>query len=131
MESIDGVPLKGPLSLQETLRFASEICDALDYAHQHGIIHDDLKPSNVLEKCLERDPAQRWQSASELKQALAGVSQGRDYRREYIIAAGSVVMLIAGLALLVMQFPSSQKLSDKDVLVLADFNNATGDAIFD
>jgi eukaryotic-like serine/threonine-protein kinase len=41
------------------------------------------------------------------------------------------VMLIGGLILLVMQFPSYQKLSDKDVLVLGDFGNATGDAIFD
>ena len=40
-------------------------------------------------------------------------------------------MLIGGLALLAMQFPWNQRLSDKDVLVLADFNNATGDAIFD
>ena len=40
-------------------------------------------------------------------------------------------MLIVGLALLVMQFPSHQKLSDQDILVLADFTNATGDAIFD
>ena len=40
-------------------------------------------------------------------------------------------MLIVGLALLVMQFPSNQRLSDKDVLVLADFSNATGDTIFD
>ena len=41
-------PAKGPLSLQETLRFANEICDALDYAHQRGIMHGDLKPSNIL-----------------------------------------------------------------------------------
>ena len=48
MELIEGVPLRGPLSQQETLRFANEICDALDYAHQRGIIHGDLKPSNIL-----------------------------------------------------------------------------------
>src|SRR5512141_1535726 len=48
MELIEGVPLRGPLSQQETLRFATEICDALDYAHQRGIIHGDLKPSNIL-----------------------------------------------------------------------------------
>src|ERR1700722_13930780 len=29
MEFVEGVPLKGPLSLQETLRFSTEICDAL------------------------------------------------------------------------------------------------------
>src|SRR5665213_2425303 len=48
MELIEGVPLRGPLSQQETLRFATEICDALDHAHQRGIIHRDLKPSNIL-----------------------------------------------------------------------------------
>jgi serine/threonine protein kinase len=85
----------------------------------------------VLQKCLERDPAARYQSAGELKQALAAVSHPRGFRREYIVAAASIVMLVAGLALLVMQFPSNQRLSDKDVLVLADFSNATGDKIFD
>jgi tetratricopeptide (TPR) repeat protein len=40
-------------------------------------------------------------------------------------------MLILGLVLLVMQFPSHEKLSDKDVLVLGNFSNASGDAIFD
>jgi tetratricopeptide (TPR) repeat protein len=185
MELVEGVPLKGPLSLQETLRFSTEICDALEYAHQRGVTHGDLNPSNVLvtrqgiklldfgfargdtqndirafggllyemlmgrplpenrrpvepaaletvlRKCLEPDPAQRWQSASELKQALAGVPRGGGFRREYWIAAASVPMLILGLVLLVMQFPSHEKLSDKDVLVVGDFSNATGDAIFD
>ncbi len=55
----------------------------------------------------------------------------KGFRREYIVGAASIVMLIGGLALLVMQFPSNQRLSDKDVLVLADFSNATGDTIFD
>ncbi len=191
LEPVEGVSLKGPLSLQETLRFANEICDALIYAHQRSIIHGDLQPSNVLvardgikvldfglakaaregqadprtdiqafgallfemlmgrpipedrrplqpaalekviEKCLERDPAERWQSASELKQALAGVPQGGAFRREYLIAAIAVVMLILGLVLLVMQFPSYQKLSANDILVVGDFTNASGDAIFD
>jgi serine/threonine protein kinase len=39
---------RGPLPLTETVHIASDLLDALDYAHQQGIIHRDVKPSNVL-----------------------------------------------------------------------------------
>ena len=48
MEYVDGVPLEGPLSTEDALRFAAEICDALDAAHRKGIVHRDLKPANIL-----------------------------------------------------------------------------------
>src|SRR5215218_1470890 len=40
--------LSGPLSLDETLRLAIPLADALAYAHSQGLIHRDLKPANVL-----------------------------------------------------------------------------------
>jgi serine/threonine-protein kinase len=48
MELIEGSPLKGPLPLADTLKYASQICDALDAAHSKGITHRDLKPANIL-----------------------------------------------------------------------------------
>jgi serine/threonine-protein kinase len=39
---------KGPLPLDQAVRIATEIADALDKAHRHGIVHRDLKPANVM-----------------------------------------------------------------------------------
>ncbi len=48
MEFIEGAPLRGPLPVDQALRYAVQICDALDAAHAKGIIHRDLKPANIL-----------------------------------------------------------------------------------
>jgi serine/threonine protein kinase/tetratricopeptide (TPR) repeat protein len=48
MEHIDGAPLHGPLPLDRALRYAVQICDALDAAHKKSITHRDLKPGNIL-----------------------------------------------------------------------------------
>jgi serine/threonine protein kinase len=39
---------KGPIPLEQALRYAVQIADALDKAHGRGVVHRDLKPGNVM-----------------------------------------------------------------------------------
>jgi eukaryotic-like serine/threonine-protein kinase len=53
MEYLEGETLasrlsRGPLPPDEVIRYGTEIADALDRAHRHGVIHRDLKPANVM-----------------------------------------------------------------------------------
>jgi serine/threonine protein kinase len=76
MELVDGPTLAeriaaGPIPLDEALPIAKQIAEALEYAHDHGVIHRDLKPANIkvkpdgtvkvldfgLAKALSDDPA--------------------------------------------------------------------------
>jgi serine/threonine protein kinase len=48
MEYVEGAPLKGPLPVDQALKYSVQICAALDHAHKKGITHRDLKPTNIL-----------------------------------------------------------------------------------
>ena len=36
------------LPIEDAVRIAREVADALEYAHQHGVVHRDIKPENIL-----------------------------------------------------------------------------------
>ncbi|HTA31636.1 MAG TPA: serine/threonine-protein kinase, partial [Candidatus Cybelea sp.] len=53
MEFVDGVNLRqllqtGRVSPREALAIVPQICDALQFAHDQGIVHRDIKPENIL-----------------------------------------------------------------------------------
>ena len=54
MPFIEGETLRSKLnretqfSVDEAVRIARDVADALDYAHRHGVVHRDIKPENIL-----------------------------------------------------------------------------------
>jgi serine/threonine protein kinase len=53
MEFVDGVTLRhllaeGKLAPREALAIVPQVCEALQYAHDQGVVHRDIKPENIL-----------------------------------------------------------------------------------
>jgi len=53
MQYVDGVNLRqlldaGRIAPREALAIVPQVCDALQFAHDHGIVHRDIKPENIL-----------------------------------------------------------------------------------
>jgi eukaryotic-like serine/threonine-protein kinase len=120
-----------------------------------AIIHKEPEPlgawvphdlEKVITRCLRKDPGRRQQTMADLKIALeelkeesdsgklAGVPapsrpRNRRFLRPTLAAAGVLVLAAGGFFL--WQRLQAKPLTDKDVLVLADFTNTTGDPVFD
>jgi tetratricopeptide (TPR) repeat protein/tRNA A-37 threonylcarbamoyl transferase component Bud32 len=102
----------------------------------------------IINKALEKDRNLRYQNASDLRAdlqrlkrdsdsgrsaAAAGKDAGRGAaakRWQWIVSAGAVAAMLA-IAGFWYFIPRAPALTDKDTIVLSDFDNKTGDSVFD
>lgn len=87
-ETLAGRMKKGPLAVEQVLRYGTEVAMALEAAHRRGIIHRDLKPGNIMltktgAKLLDFGLARLRQPAS-----FAGGAKAQEQR---LTASGMVI----------------------------------------
>ena len=100
----------------------------------------------IIAKCLEKDRNLRYQHASDIRTDLQRLkrdtessrlpiavqpeARSRPRMRSWVmVAIGVVLVLMAAGGYLYLRHP--RRLTDKDVVVIADFANSTGDTVFD
>ena len=98
----------------------------------------------IVQRCLEKNPEQRFQSATDLAFALDALSdsgtliasatahlEGSSGRNKYLAIAAVVIVALGLISGAYFYLHRPAKLTDKDTIVLADFDNKTGDPVFD
>ena len=110
-------------------------------------LNPDIPPKleEIIHKCLEKDRSLRYQHASDIRtdiqrlkrdteshQSVAGVglAASKAGRGTWIIMAVIVLGVLTAAGYL-FSHRTATKLTDKDTIVLSDFDNKTGDGVFD
>ncbi len=112
-------------------------------------LNPDVPPKleDIINRALEKDRQLRYQHASEMRAELQRLKRDTESGRSSAASSGALaaphgkVWKIAVSVLLIALFVAgglyyrshqqSKRLTDKDTIVLADFDNKTGDAVFD
>ena len=84
------------------------------------------KLERIVNRCLEEDAARRWQSVAEMERELAKAAGASPLKA--VAASAAIVAMLASVYAYLHRPP---KLTGKDTIVLADFDNKTGDPVFD
>jgi len=99
----------------------------------------------IIDKCLEKDRNLRYQHASEIRtdlqrlrrdteshrSAAGRAAESSPVSRRVFWIAGAGLAIVAALLAGYFSFDRSARLTEKDTVLLTDFTNTTGDAVFD
>ena len=114
-------------------------------------LNPDLPPKleEIITKALEKDRTLRYQSAADIRIDLQRLKRDSDSRRagvsvatvspemvkgektRWIYASAAILAIALAASALFLHSRKARALTDKDTIVLADFTNTTGDAVFD
>jgi eukaryotic-like serine/threonine-protein kinase len=129
-ETVAGRLVKGPLPIDQVLRVAIEISDALDKAHRQGIVHRDLKPGNIMltksgAKLLDFGLAKLQPSA-----VIAGMSVGATVSKP-LTAQGTILGTLHYMAPEQVEGREADARSDIFAFGAVVYEMATGKRAFD
>jgi eukaryotic-like serine/threonine-protein kinase len=92
-ETLDELASSGRISDRAVARIGAELCDALAHAHEHGVIHRDIKPQNVVVRASDE---QRPAGAPRAKLMDFGIAHLHDGAK--LTRTGEVVGTMAYMA---------------------------------
>ena len=113
-------------------------------------LNPDVPPEleHIVDKCLEKDRTLRYQHAADIRadlqrlkrdtdsrrvstRAEPATARGNSKRRMLVVAATAILLVAIAIVAGYRSFHPTPGLTNKDTIVLADFNNSTGDPVFD
>ncbi|MBZ5718916.1 MAG: protein kinase [Acidobacteriia bacterium] len=130
-ETLEARLSRGPLPVEQVLRYSGEIAGALDKAHRQGIVHRDLKPGNIMltksgAKLLDFGLAKLQVDSAALSSALTEVTVAD----EKLTAKGMLVGTFQYMAPEQLEAKEADARSDIFALGAVIYEMATGRAAF-